>query len=233
MSSPDIAELMKDSVHKSVSCQRGSICAWSHPTMHLTRTEIESRLWPPGRDFPGTLVYYSYYCTSAFPKNLFFFFLFAFRLASAPFLSFHQHISFFTEQWKDNGGRNEGTSLLLIVMRKSGGMVLASLVVHPNHVVNFPWHMQEGDEDSCFYTKNCVWTLGAISAIRWTYLFIGCLLCAGLCLALRPKGKDRLLKSSLDWNLWSLTSLWLQTWTFLLETVRGPERWDGLCPRSM
>lgn len=94
--------------------------------MHLTRTEIENRLWPPGRDFPGASVYYSYYCTSFFPKNLFP--LFAFQLASAPFVSFHQHISFFTAQCEDKGGRNEGMSLLLIVMGKSGGMVLASLL---------------------------------------------------------------------------------------------------------
>lgn len=96
--------------------------------MHLTRTEIENRLWPPGRDFPGALVYYSYYCTSLFPKNLFFFPSLPFQLASAPFVRFHQHISFFTEQWKDKGGRNERTSLLLIVMGKSGEIVLASLL---------------------------------------------------------------------------------------------------------
>ena len=51
-----------------------------------------------------------------------------FQWASASLVSFHQHISFLTEQWKDQGGRREEMSLLLIVIRKSGGIVLASLL---------------------------------------------------------------------------------------------------------
>lgn len=57
-----------------------------------------------------------------------FFFSLPFQWASAPLVSFHQHISFLTEQWKDQGGRREEMSLLQIVIRKSGGIVLASLL---------------------------------------------------------------------------------------------------------
>lgn len=132
---------------QSIPCQSGSICVWPHPTRHLTRTEIENRLWPPGRDFPGVLVYYSCYCASFFPKNLFFP-LFAFSVGFSTFVSFHQHISFFMEQWKYKRGINEGMSLLVIVMGSWGNCV-GFPVVHLNHVVHFLWHMQEGDEGSC------------------------------------------------------------------------------------
>lgn len=169
---------MKDSVHKSISCQRGSICAWSHPTMHLTRTEIENRLWPPGRDFPGALVYYSYYCTSLFPKNLFSPSL-PFQLASAPFVSFHQHISFFTEQWKDKGGRNERMSLLLIVMGKSGEIVLASLLFIQIMLLIFLDTSKSEMRVPVFKWRSMSIGDLAFSVVRWK-LFIENLLCVGL-----------------------------------------------------
>lgn len=205
---------MKDSVHKSVSCQRGSICAWSLPTMHLTRTEIQKHLWPPGGEFPGALVYYSYYCTSFFPKNLLFPSL-PFQLASAALVSFHQHTSFFTEQWKDKGGRNEGTSLLLIVMGKSGRIVLASLLFIQIMLLIFL--------DACKREMR-------VPVFKWRTLSIRGLLCGrmkiivywepamsrALGFALRPKEKDkstvlRELRSSLAWSLHSDCSPWVNT----------------------
>ena len=108
MRSSGRAELMKDPLHKSVSCQRESICVWSHPTMHLTRTEIESRLWPPDRDVPSALVYYPYYCASFFPKNLFFFFsLFAFSVGFRIFGEFSS--AHFILNWTmKRSGREKG-----------------------------------------------------------------------------------------------------------------------------
>lgn len=148
--------------------------------MHLTRTEIENRLWPPGRDFPGALVYYSYYCTSLFPKNLFFFSL-PFQLASAPFVSFHQHISFFTEQWKDKGRRNERTSLLLIVMVKSGEIVLASLLFIQIMLLIFLDTRKREMRVPVFRWR--IVSIGglAFSVMGWKLLFIESLLCVWLC----------------------------------------------------
>lgn len=69
MTSPDTAELMKDRVHKSVSCQRAHACTWSHPLMPLTEAEIACHLWSPGSKCPGAFDYYSYNRVSSSPKN--------------------------------------------------------------------------------------------------------------------------------------------------------------------
>lgn len=131
VTSPDTAELMKDWVHKSVSCQSGHVCTWSPPLMPLTEAEIECHLWSPGRKCSGAFNYYSYNCISFFAKKpsfiLFFFFL--------P-LSFHQHISLFTEQWKGTGA--VGTEFMAYCDGEVRGNH-ATFPVCPNHDINSPW----------------------------------------------------------------------------------------------
>jgi hypothetical protein len=85
MTSLDTAELMKDREHKSVSCQRGHVCTWSHPLMPLTEAEIECHLWSPGRKCPGAFNYYSLQLS----------FILSWKSSSSLLLplSFHQHTS--------------------------------------------------------------------------------------------------------------------------------------------
>lgn len=84
MTSPDTAELMKDRVPKSVSCQRAPACARSHPLMPLTEAEIACHLWSPAASVlvPSTIiptiVFHSF-----LKKKTLFYSLLAFEFSSA------------------------------------------------------------------------------------------------------------------------------------------------------
>lgn len=232
MRSSDGAGLMKDPLHKSVSRQRESICVWAHPAMHLTRTEIESRLWPPDRDVPSALVYYPYYYASFFPKNLFFFFPFLslpFQWAFTPLVSFHQHISFLTEQWKDQGGRREEMSLLLIVIRKSGGIVLASLLFVQIMLLTFLDIYKSEMRVPVF--KQRTMSIGGLLCVKMTLsIYWEPTVDQALCFAWKLEEKDkspvlRELRRSLVWHLSSLQHSngdpWLDAFC-VLRTVTAP-----------
>lgn len=194
--------------------------------MHLTRTEIESRLWPPGRDFPCALVCYSCYCTLLFPKKI---------LPPIPLCLFSwlQHLLWvfistfhsFTGQWKER--REKGRSLLLVVIGESEGWL--SGCSSKSCCQSF-LTLTRGRWGRVLVFK---WRTGIIGGHFWDTIKIVIYwvtnTCQALCLALRAKGKNKAIilgdpapkLSSPQFVI--LTAHWLQSLTEQLcvsETVR-------------
>lgn len=109
--------------------------------------------------------------------KIFFSPLFAFSVGFSTFCEFSS--AHFILYWtvKRSGREKGGNESITNCDGEVGENCAGFPVVHPNHAVNFPWHVHEGDEG----LNKETWASGTSSVVGWQLLFINYLLCARLC----------------------------------------------------